>query len=155
MAEPSQRPATKGCNYSFFSSWWWVVCRPKHVEQLRNTGIINSTTWLHLVGSFYEFYITMHGSMNTKYYNYIWQYRHLVGCVSTNKCASIVGCSCYHFELNPTIYSQWVMFGLCQFCIQWEIRYDMTYVMIYDIIYLLTAIGLSPGGSTHLHTNNT
>jgi hypothetical protein len=23
------------------------------------------------------------------------------------------------------------------------------------IIYLLTAIGLSPGGSTHLHTNNT
>jgi len=25
----------------------------------------------------------------------------------------------------------------------------------YDIIYLLTAIGLSPGGSTHLHTNNT
>ena len=25
--------------------------------------------------------------------------------------------------------------------------------MIYDI-YLLTAIGLSPGGSTHLHTNN-
>jgi hypothetical protein len=25
----------------------------------------------------------------------------------------------------------------------------------YDMIYLLTAIGLSPGGSTHLHTNNT
>jgi hypothetical protein len=24
-----------------------------------------------------------------------------------------------------------------------------------DMIYLLTAIGLSPGGSTHLHTNNT
>ena len=24
-----------------------------------------------------------------------------------------------------------------------------------DVIYLLTAIGLSPGGSTHLHTNNT
>jgi len=40
------------------------VCRPKHVEQLRNTGIINSTTRLHLVGSFYEIYITMHGSMN-------------------------------------------------------------------------------------------
>ena len=29
------------------------------------------------------------------------------------------------------------------------------YDMIYDIIYLLTAIGLSSGGSTHLHTNNT
>jgi len=31
--------------------------------QLRNIGIINSTTRLHLVGSFYEIYITMHGSM--------------------------------------------------------------------------------------------
>jgi len=30
------------------------VCRPKHVEPLRNIGIINSTTQLHLVGSFYE-----------------------------------------------------------------------------------------------------
>ena len=38
------------------------MCRPKHVEQLRNTGIINSTTRLHLAGSFYEIYITMHGS---------------------------------------------------------------------------------------------
>jgi hypothetical protein len=27
--------------------------------------------------------------------------------------------------------------------------------MVFNIIYLLTAIGLSPGGSTHLHTNNT
>jgi len=26
---------------------------------------------------------------------------------------------------------------------------------IYDMIYFLTAVGLSPGGSTHLHTNNT
>ena len=25
----------------------------------------------------------------------------------------------------------------------------------WDLIHLLTAIGLSPGGSTHLHTNNT
>ena len=30
------------------------MCRPKHVEQLRNTGIINSTTLSHFVGSFYE-----------------------------------------------------------------------------------------------------
>jgi len=37
-----------------------------HVEQLRNIGIINSTTWLHLVGSFYKIYITMHGSMNIR-----------------------------------------------------------------------------------------
>ena len=33
------------------------MCRPKHVEKLRNIGIINYTTRLHLVGSFYEFYI--------------------------------------------------------------------------------------------------
>jgi hypothetical protein len=31
----------------FLNSWWWAVCRPKHVEQLRNNGIINSTTRLH------------------------------------------------------------------------------------------------------------
>jgi len=42
------------------------VRRPKHVEQLRNIGIINSTTWSHLVGSFSEIYITMNGSMNVK-----------------------------------------------------------------------------------------
>jgi hypothetical protein len=36
------------------------------VEQLRNIGIINSTTRLHLVVSFYEIYITMHGSLNIK-----------------------------------------------------------------------------------------
>jgi len=48
------------------SSWWRAVCRPKHVEQLRNTGIINSNTRSHLVGSFYEIYIAMHGSMNIK-----------------------------------------------------------------------------------------
>ena len=31
---------------------------------LRNIGIINSTMRLHLVGSLYEIYITMGGSMN-------------------------------------------------------------------------------------------
>ena len=40
----------------------------------------------------------------------------------------------------------------------WYDIYDMLYdMMIYDMIYIyiLTAIGLPPGGSTHLHTNNT
>ena len=32
------------------------MCRPKHVEQLRNIGIINSTARLHLVSSFYEIF---------------------------------------------------------------------------------------------------
>jgi len=36
------------------SSWWWAVCLLKHVEQLRNTGIINSSTRSHLADSFYE-----------------------------------------------------------------------------------------------------
>jgi len=29
------------------------------------------------------------------------------------------------------------------------------YCEIMILIYLLTVVGLSPGGSTHLHTNNT
>jgi len=31
----------------------------------------------------------------------------------------------------------------------------VSFTLTFDMIYLLTAIGLSPGGSTHLHTNNT
>ena len=50
------------------SSWWWAACSSKHVEHLRNTGIINSTTRSHLVGYFYKIYIMIHGSMNIKYY---------------------------------------------------------------------------------------
>ena len=38
---------------------------------LRNIGIINSTTQSHLVGSFYEIYIMMHGSMTHQVYAYV------------------------------------------------------------------------------------
>ena len=38
-----------------WSSWWWAVCRSKHVEPSINFGIINSITKLHLVGYFYWF----------------------------------------------------------------------------------------------------
>jgi hypothetical protein len=34
------------------SSWWWAVCRLKHVEPLMNGGIINSITRVHVVGYF-------------------------------------------------------------------------------------------------------
>ena len=51
------------------------MCRQKHVEQLKNIGIISSSTRLHLVGSFYEFYITMHGSMNIKLINLFRHYK--------------------------------------------------------------------------------
>jgi len=54
MAQLSQR--VQGLQLQFLSSWWLAVCRPKHVEQLRNIGIINSTTLSHLVGSFYGIY---------------------------------------------------------------------------------------------------
>jgi hypothetical protein len=73
MAQPAQRLATKNAfknqrlQLQFLSSWWWTVCLPKHVEQLRNIVIINPTTRSNLVGSFYVFYITMHGSMNIKF----------------------------------------------------------------------------------------
>jgi hypothetical protein len=38
-----------------WSSWWWAVCRSKHVEPSLNFGIINSVMGLHLVGYFYWF----------------------------------------------------------------------------------------------------
>jgi hypothetical protein len=37
-----------------WSSWWWLVCRSKHVETSLSFGI-NSITRLHLVGYFYWF----------------------------------------------------------------------------------------------------
>jgi len=38
-----------------YSSWWWAVCRSKHVEPSINFWIINSITRLHHVGYFYWF----------------------------------------------------------------------------------------------------
>jgi hypothetical protein len=32
-----------------YSSWWWAMCRSKHVEPSKNFGIINFITRLHLV----------------------------------------------------------------------------------------------------------
>jgi hypothetical protein len=39
----------------------------------------------------------------------------------------------------------------------YDMIYDTNWLIydIYDMICLLTAVGLSPGGSTHLHTNST
>jgi len=41
------------------------VCRSKHVEQLRNIGIINSTTRSHLVGYFYTIYRQIRENITT------------------------------------------------------------------------------------------
>jgi hypothetical protein len=59
MAMPSQRPATKNfvnpeASITVFELLMMGGVSLEHVEQLRHTGIINSTTWSHLVGSFYE-----------------------------------------------------------------------------------------------------
>jgi hypothetical protein len=54
-----------------WSTWWWEVCRSKHVELLVNFAIINSITRLHLIGYFYWFTTTMHGSMNMKVIPYV------------------------------------------------------------------------------------
>jgi len=66
-----KRPATtdvcktRSCNYSF-----WApddeMCHLKHVEPLINTGIINYSKQLHLVGYFHIIYTMMHGSTNIK-----------------------------------------------------------------------------------------
>jgi hypothetical protein len=42
------------------------------------------------------------------------------------------------------------------FCVSaWLSHSVFLFTEMYDMIYLLITIGLSPGGSTHLHTNNT
>jgi len=51
---PSQRLATKIGNYSFWAPDNGRFVARKHVEELRKIGIINSTTRLILVGSFFE-----------------------------------------------------------------------------------------------------
>jgi len=68
MFRATHRPSSgaQNCNCSlwFYIRFWLPaaamaqrMARPKHVEQLRNTGIINSNTRSHLVGSFYETYL--------------------------------------------------------------------------------------------------
>ena len=42
------------------------------------------------------------GCVQTQKYTYI-QQEHLAGYVSSNRCAGIVGCSCYIFKLNHSI----------------------------------------------------
>jgi len=61
--QPWQRPVTiwaykpEAAN-KVWSSWWWVVCRSKHIQPSINFGIVNSITKLHLVGISTEYYTT-------------------------------------------------------------------------------------------------
>jgi hypothetical protein len=59
--QSGQRPVTTSVYKpeaadTIWSSWWWAVCRSKHVKPSINFGIINSITRLHLVGYFYWFH---------------------------------------------------------------------------------------------------
>jgi len=56
----------KSCNYSLEAPDEERY-HSKHVEQSRNSGIINCPTQLHLVGHFYKICIMMHGSMNVNF----------------------------------------------------------------------------------------
>jgi len=50
---------------SVLGSWWWAVCRPKHVELHINKEWSFDTS-LHLVGFFFMNCTMMHGSTNIK-----------------------------------------------------------------------------------------
>jgi hypothetical protein len=65
--------------------------------------------------------------------------------VLINMCPAFLA---WHMRTDGQIWPLLHVFSLCTLCTECT-------VMIYDMIYLLTAIGLSPSGSTHLHTNNT
>jgi hypothetical protein len=80
--QSGKRPVTT-CVYKpeaankVWSSWCWAVCRSKHDEPSINFGIINSITWLHLVGYFYWFILqcTNPWILNPKYtYNVFFSY---------------------------------------------------------------------------------
>jgi len=51
--------------YTVWSSWWWAVCRSKHVEPSINFEIVNSITSCILL-VFLLSHTTMHGSTNIK-----------------------------------------------------------------------------------------
>jgi hypothetical protein len=83
------------------SSWWWAVCHPKHVEQLRNTVIINSTTRLHLVGYFYEIrYNSLFAELWNK--NHACQLAFNTGKAHGNSCNGRLFVGCFTGHSNTT-----------------------------------------------------
>jgi hypothetical protein len=81
---PRQRPVTtwvykpEAAN-TVWSSWWWAVCRSKHVEPSINFGIINYITKLHIVGISAVFltWVSQNTSKQlTAMKNFEWSYCH-------------------------------------------------------------------------------
>jgi hypothetical protein len=94
-----KRMWNQGLQLQYMSSWWWAVCRLKHVERLRNIWIINSTTRSHLLGYSYIIWIMMHGSMNIETHLHIALSETLLGAsYFVNVC--ILKCSFRLFDIN-------------------------------------------------------
>jgi hypothetical protein len=106
-----QRPVTT-CVYkpeaanTVWSSWWWAVCRSKHVEPSINFGIINSNARLHLVGYFYWLnFCTQHNTRpcSLKFV--------CIGNYDDNP--FIVNCKHFHSVIVKQTISTFVLFSLC------------------------------------------
>jgi hypothetical protein len=79
-----------------------MMCRPKYVEQLRNIGIISSTSRLHLVGSLYEivvkYYIHIRNIVARKICNIrsVYIHTHLIKCILISELRKI--------QLQPDVF---------------------------------------------------
>ena len=99
------------------SSWWWAVCRSKHIKPSLNFGI-NSITSLHLVGYLYWFVqITLYEKMyHASFSPSTWIFRNLLNytfqsvrlcCVQVNKC------SLFGSQHNLMVSIQILKYSLC------------------------------------------
>jgi len=75
---PWKRPVTTGvykpeAANTVWISWWWAMCRSKHVEPWINFGKINSITKLHLVGISTESYYDKRIHNYQKSVNVFWK----------------------------------------------------------------------------------
>ena len=111
--QPWQRPVTtwaykpEAAN-TVYSSWWWAVCRSKHVEHSKNFGIINSITKLHVVGISTEYGNWLTSCISTEYGNW------LTSCISTEYGTWLTSCI-------STEYGNWLTS-----CISTEYGYWLT-----------------------------
>ena len=64
--------------------------------------------------------------------NYLQQYRHNLYSRHTPTYHIIVGCS-FTSELNRSINSEWEIFGLCHYCVQWAIHPANFHCRLYKI----------------------
>jgi hypothetical protein len=135
--QPWQRPVTTWvykpeAGNTVYNSWWWAVCRSKHVDPSKNFGIINSiTSFILLV--FLLSHTTLHGSMNIKVYP-----------------VYVVPPHCHWFSFSTG------RVQLTLILLMWRIVWDPNSIPIYiqqdatlHYLYLETSLHVSGGTSTH------